>query len=297
MITEIYQRLLGVYFSVRTSYPIWYHILNRVARRAFLENPPTLTELQKDLLKTLRRDGIAVTDLNTLFPNSSILSELQAYASILEKNRTPSIKKSFLHKYWESTEEINLGSPFMQVILSETLVNIVNSYMNMYTKLRYYDLSLTTPVSEEAEATYSQRWHRDPQEKKVCKVFIYLSDVDSTAGPFTYIPQSNYGSKFGSMFPQKPPLGVYPKDGEVEKLLPQDSINTMTGKAGTVILCDTIGLHKGGYATKKSRLMFTGFFTAPSYREPQTFSYPKDLKDFKEKLSKMPNPVSFSLIH
>lgn len=297
MVTEIYQKILGAYFSVRTSYPVWYHILNRGARKVFLKNTPNLTGLQENLLATLRRDGIVVTDLQTLFPNTNTLSELQTYTTALEKNVTTSTKKNFLHKYWGITEEINLANPFLKVILSETLINIVNSYMNMYTKLRYYDLSLTTPVGTEAEATFSQRWHRDPQEKRVCKVFIYLSDVDATAGPFTYISQSNHGSKFGSIFPQKPPMGVYPKEGEVEKLITQDSVKTMTGKAGTVILCDTIGLHKGGYATQKSRLMFTGFFTAPSYKELQTFSYPNDLDGFKEKLSKMPTQVSFSLIH
>ncbi len=158
----------------------------------------------------------------------------------------------------------DMKNPFVELTLSPTILDVANSYMNMYTKLKYYDLALTIPVPAGSQAVQSQRWHRDPEEKKIVKVFIYLNDVDSTAGPFFHVNGSNYEGKYGRLFPQKPPEGFYPPEGAVEKAIAKEDIREMTGRAGTLMFCDTSGIHRGGYATAKERLMYTAFFASPS---------------------------------
>ena len=39
--------------------------------------------------------------------------------------------------------------------------------------------------------------------------------------------------------------------------VPKNDIRVCTGRAGTVVFCDTTTLHRGGYATKSERTMFT----------------------------------------
>ena len=74
-------------------------------------------------------------------------------------------------------------------------------------------------MPEGSEAVSSQRWHRDPEDRKLCKVFIYLNDVDENAGHFTYVKGSHYLGKWGKLFPQKPPKGFYPPSGAVENIV------------------------------------------------------------------------------
>ena len=48
-------------------------------------------------------------------------------------------------------------------------------------------------------------------------------------------------------------------------VIPPEAIKTFTGKAGTMIFCDTSGLHQGGYATGKERIMSTfGYYSHAS---------------------------------
>ena len=101
----------------------------------------------------------------------------------------------------------------------------------------------------------------------MCKFFIYLNDVDETSGPFTYVKGSNLGGRWRNVYPQRPPMGSYPLAGAVDAVVSATDVRPCTGKAGTVIFADTSGLHKGGYATAKERIMFmAGFITSASQR-------------------------------
>ncbi len=46
----------------------------------------------------------------------------------------------------------------------------------------------------------------------------------------------------------------------------------MTGSKGSVIFCDTSGLHRGGFAKSQQRVMATGFFPSKKYSESSRFS-------------------------
>ena len=49
-------------------------------------------------------------------------------------------------------------------------------------------LTLSQPT-ENKPLSYSQLWHLDHDDKRVCKLFIYLTDVrDTKDGPLTFIP-------------------------------------------------------------------------------------------------------------
>ena len=42
----------------------------------------------------------------------------------------------------------------------------------------------------------SQRWHRDYNDERLVKVFIYLTDVDEDTGPLEYVPGSTLGGEY-----------------------------------------------------------------------------------------------------
>jgi len=271
----IYERFVRpIIYRIREWWPLWFHILNREPRKLFAAHPISLDSLQSKIVATLKSDGIATISLNELFPGQELLEILRAYESAL-----PPVpedlswkKKKFLEHRWAARPKFDESNPFVALTLNDRVINIVNGYMEMWTKLKYYDLALTKTVPPGTPPSFSQGWHRDPEEKRMCKVFIYLSDVDENSGPFTYVPGSVYGQEFGNLFPQKPPAGCYPPEEDVLRSIPSDRIKLMTAPAGTVIFCDTTGIHRGGYATKNERLMFTAFFSSPRYSEKRYYS-------------------------
>lgn len=277
--------LIHLYFKIRTWLPVW-RILNYKSRHLYRKGKPALDDVQTRIVQDLKRDGIAVTSLEELFPGENLLEKLQQYATSLEGSATSRTKKKFLKHYWELTPILDLKNPFTKLALQKRILDIANSYMKMWTKLQYYTLIKTIPAANE-KASYSQKWHRDPQEKRICKMFIYLNDVDENTGPFIYVPKSVYGKKpYGHLFPQNPPLGSYPDEKEVYKSIPKKDIKTYTGKAGSVIFCDASGIHRGGHAKSKERLMSTFFYSAKTFKEEDRYKLPKNTQEIEEMLSK-----------
>lgn len=289
---NIKKQLLRAYFEVRTFWPIWFYLLNNKPRRLFNKNKPDLSPVGKKILEDLRKNGISTIKLEELFPDKNILSEFEDFIKTLNPEEAEQGKKSFLKKYWDKFPVFDEKNPFVQFVLSKNILDVVNSYMSMWTKLVYYDLALTMPVGESAPVQ-SQRWHRDPEEKRICKVFIYLNDIDEEAGPFTHVNGSQRGGKYGHLFPQKTPEGIYPDEKELLKKVDQKDIRLMTAPKGTVIFCDTSGLHRGGYAKTKERLMFTAFFSAPTNTEKPWYKIDKEkVKTLSQKLN---NEQKFAL--
>ena len=111
-------------------------------------------------------------------------------------------------------------------------------------------------MTEGAPASQSQRWHRDTGNKKYVKMFIYLNNVDKGAGPFVFVKKSQPGGKWYKLFPQLNPYSEKSgrvEDSALENAVPKEDILECTGKAGTLVFADTVGLHKGSYSTTASR--------------------------------------------
>jgi hypothetical protein len=194
-------------------------------------------------------------------------------------------KKTFLEQMFETFPLLDPKDPFMALALDETTLDIVNGYMRMWCKFEYINLNVTIPVNPGTPPRQSQRWHRDPGDKKIIKMFVYLNDVDETSGPFIYVRGSQYGGRWRKSFPQRLPHGYYPPDGAVERLVPSSDIRTCVGRAGAIIFADTTGLHKGGYATAKERIMFTAGFTTKASPRGIYYRHPEDMDGLLRGLS------------
>lgn len=270
--------LLKPYYLFRIWWPIWFYVINRKSRRLYNFNFPHLSSLQKRMISDLKNYGVAVTHIEELFPSSGIMQILCEYAEKLKPEAKPKRGKEFLKELWSTVPLIDLNNPFVKFGTNQRIIDIVNSYMFLFSKLRLFTLNMAIPVALGSLELMSQKWHRDPEDKKMCKVFLYLTDVDEAAGPFTYVLGSHHGGPYRYVFPQRPPKGCYPPLGAVERLVPDNAIHSFTGRIGTIIFCDTSGLHKGGYATGKERLMFTVGYTSEAstwpiqYYRPEGFS-------------------------
>ena len=184
-------------------------------------------------------------------------------------------KKDFILSFWEYKPKLDFQNPFVDFAIQPLIHRVACAYMEMWTRLNYFHLAKTIPVGD-AEARFSQNWHRDSEEKRMLKVFVYLSDVDENSGPFTYIKKSTYGNKYGNVAPQKPPEGSYPETCLIESIVNKEDMATGIGKKGTVIFCDTSGLHRGGHAKSRERIMSTTFYTANTWIEVPRYIHTPD---------------------
>jgi hypothetical protein len=150
-------------------------------------------------------------------------------------------------------------SALLRLALDKKLLEIVSLYLGMWPRLHAIGAWLNFPTSDEAKQ--SQLWHRDPEDIRLIKVFIYLGDIDANCGPFSYIPRTQpFGAKASA-----DPEHTHPKritDEEMRATVPQQDWLACTGPAGTMILADTVGFHRGGKPKIGNRILITFTYTS-----------------------------------
>jgi len=280
------------YYLIRTSWLVWFFILNKRTRHLYNKSQPQLNRVQQRVNQDLKEHGIAITHVDELFPEKKLLPGLQKYTWVLLGKAEIKTGKKFLLNLWDHQPVIDFNNLFIRLVLDQKILDIVNTYLEMFSRFYHFTLNVTLPVGPGSQAVQSQRWHRDPEDKKMCKVFIYLNDVDEENGPFMYVLKSHHGGRWRKLFPQRPPKGVYPPLGAVERVVPKKDIKVCVAKAGTIIFCDTSGLHKGGYAISKKRLMFTGSYSSKASLWPRQYRYPDN---FNTQLDQLDVPARYAL--
>ncbi len=274
---------------------VWERILNRKARAVWHNYMlrRQLDNVQEHIAEDFKRDGIALVHFSELFPGSSLFDTLESYGRELwrkdhvqkeiadtERGNVNAKDDLIIHMlggYSGLMPELVPDNPYLRFNLDERIIAIAGSYLGVAPRFRMFSLHSTALVPEGSRARFSQRWHRDPDDRKIVKVFLYVNDVtDLGTGPFMYVKRSHDGGRWRNLYPQLFPVGSYPPDGAVEKLIPASDMLPCMGKKGTIIFCDTSGLHKGGYSTKKRRLMYAGTFITDA--SVQTIKYWIDKK-------------------
>ena len=175
------------------------------------------------------------------------------------------VKHYIIGKYPEDRKPlITADNPLLNFGVHPLILDVVNSYLGMWSKLIYFDMWHTLPLNTDTRIL-SQRWHRDPEDRRKVRTFLYFCEVDTDAGAMEYLAGSQCGGPYGHVFEWKDPLGIpYPPDGEVERQIPASQQVILKGTAGTLFFCDTTGFHRGGTAKKKPRILATGGYVTPA---------------------------------
>jgi len=279
------------YYRFRLYEPIYLYVLNRRGRTLYKQSGVLLSKEESSVSNQIREDGIAVshvdylglTDFFSLIKAESDRRLMDAHFNDQLKSRDNYLvgdkiksKDYFLVNLLEKDQVINLKNDFIRLSLSTQVLNIVNSYLQLLAKFRGSDLKATIPMPEGSRHYASQQWHRDPEDKRLVKVFLYINDVDESTGPFHYLKYSHDGGKWRNIFPLQPPSGTAKMPPDADDMIPHQDVLSCVGKAGTLIFCDTSGLHKGGYSMEKTRVMYTSTFTSEASVCPIRYSYAPD---------------------
>jgi hypothetical protein len=274
-------------FAARQSYRAHDEALsNPESRQRFAEHRPALDEKQQEVIGGLEEKGLSIVPLTEFFPDADheLWSELRARggdfvervqaerARRAEKEAKKGKKKGLgkgdyiMRLLGKDVPTLPADDPWLRLGLSDQMLDVVNSYFGLWSKLTYVDLWYTPPAEPGVERVSSQRWHRDYNDERLVKVFVYLTDVDEDTGPLEFVLGSTPGGEYGDVWPWRPVSNdLYPPQEEFDQRIPESAHVTLTGPEGSMIFCNTSGFHRGGYATgDRARVMAVYNYSSPA---------------------------------
>jgi hypothetical protein len=259
--------------TLRNNELAWRWLFNGRSALLHRRHTPALAGEAARVLADLDRDGVALTSVSALLPERSVYDELLRDARALDLHASDAVEKDFNRMLLgEGNLVLDPGSVYARFALQSPLLEIINAYFGMWTRLRYYNVWHTDVTV--GPPKQSQLWHRDREDRLILKCFVYLSDVDDGAGPFTYARGTHPKGEV-------PIVEAFDEDGvqrstdeQMERVVPRERWLSAQGAAGTIVIADTRGYHKGGLARRQPRLMYNCMWTSPTSGSREWFDAP-----------------------
>jgi hypothetical protein len=258
------------------------YLSNRRSRQLYASHRPSLDGAQLRVVNEVHEQGYSVLPFTELFPEpvwEDVSAEGDAFVQATEQGdlQAGGRGKDFLVRRYDEHSTVPLDNPWLSVCLSRKMLDVANEYLQLWSKLEYVDLWYSIPVGADAERKASQIWHRDFNDRHLLKAFLYLSDVDEQSGPFEYVPGSQPGGRYAGVHPWAPMAIGRISDKELSKHVEPGDVRTFTAPKGTIIFCNTSGLHRGGFAESKPRVL-----------APVTYCSPASLRSLTERNYELP---------
>jgi len=144
------------------------------------------------------------------------------------------------------------NAPYLMNLANDPrILNIVGAFLGCKPTIGYMASWWSYPTSSGAQQ--AENYHRDVDDWRFIKLFVYLTDVGLESGPHKYVSYSA----------GKPLLSETRRfdDEEVANAFGKENILTMTSNAGEGFLEDTFGIHKGQPVKEGHRLLFQVVYT------------------------------------
>lgn len=255
--------------SPNLGYLRWRYISNGIRTKKVRQTDPVYADAL-GIAEQLTENGIVVGTTGQYLDEEGRKAFAEASELVLGISRSSEVqstikegstayKKDYLVHLIPGDQRHGPDSPFLRLALDKKLLEIVSLYLGMWPRLHAIGawLNLASP----GQAKQSQLWHRDPEDMKLVKAFIYLADVDADRGPFCYIPKTHpFGSKSAVNPKRAEPKRI--TDDEMRAAIPPQDWLACTGPAGTMILADTVGFHRGGKPAIGNRILIAFTFTS-----------------------------------
>ncbi len=154
--------------------------------------------------------------------------------------------------------------PFVRYALQPSVLRILGDFMHDLPQLSDVLLTLSQPT-ENKPLSYSQLWHLDHDDKRVCKLFIYLTDVrDTKDGPLTFIPAP-------SSKPFRNTIKSHMSDEKVFAKVDRSAVKEIVAPRLSSFIVNTARcLHMGSrIQSDRTRLLYTATYIQPPRMYPE----------------------------
>jgi hypothetical protein len=246
-------------------------------RRSFVKELPSSTILSSKAAQLSDLGFVEVTDAVSRDLAQAVATH--SHAKVARADELAASQQLGHKSFWVSLLDEDLVNgqfptdhPFVRYAMQPAILSILAKHMGTLPQLSDVLLTLSRPMTDE-KLTYSQLWHHDHDDKRVCKLFIYLTDVRNTAdGPFTFLD-----SKASAPF--RNTLKSHMADDAVLAKAGPQAVREMIAPQLTSFIVDTAKcLHMGSrIKSGHSRLLYTATFFPPPriYPEPPARFYAK----------------------
>ncbi|QDC70746.1 phytanoyl-CoA dioxygenase family protein [Candidatus Methylopumilus universalis] len=209
----------------------------------------------KIILNEIRKNGFFVI--------SSYWSEEKCTTVIKEIDMLLKTQKKYIHPASKSDLRLfgaeNISSHISAFCNDKFIVDLASSFSKEGVKTAF-TMAAKLPFSFENLGS-GEGWHRDNHFEQF-KAIIYLSDVDEDNGPFQIVRNSHrLFAKFFALYLSKSKYMNYRySENDIKAITSSDNnIQTLLGKAGTLILVDTSAIHRGKPIKRGVRYSLTNY--------------------------------------
>lgn len=294
------KRRLGGALRQTDSY--WRYVANFKPWRAYKLDRTSLNDTQRLLLRDLRRDGIVRTTVKELMRETSLFEQLEAAVWTLERTTLSGDLlrvregldtrgfKAYLIDLLGPSPVLDPNDIFVRFAVQPAVLNLVNAYFGMYARLRAFNVWHNFPSKK--DPMDSQLWHRDPEDRYILKMFVYLTDVNEESGPLIYARDTHVQGSIKSVpesFKDSKTTARRSNDAQMSAVVPKDRWITAVGPKGTVVFADTRGYHKGGHVREGDRVLYNCMFTSQASTRPEYFERELPIPDSTD------NALAFAL--
>jgi hypothetical protein len=146
---------------------------------------------------------------------------------------------------------------FVRFAIQPSILQLVTAILGDLPLLT--DVLLTLSREANGKLSYSQLWHRDHDDPRTVKLFVYLTDVKGREdGPFTFLPKS-ISDAFGFS------LHSHLPDDKVFQYVDRKAVREMIAPKLTAFMVETSRcMHMGSrMAPDRSRLLYSAIFVLP----------------------------------
>ncbi|MEM8943665.1 MAG: phytanoyl-CoA dioxygenase family protein [Planctomycetota bacterium] len=204
------------------------------------------------VISNLRRDGFTV--LGKLFDATTVarildsVKGLKAYDYLVDKDKLFNVDQlpDGVRTAMFRREDLAEVDEITKIANDPKLLSVVQDYLGAAPLLSNILMWWSYPAGS---AIGPQHFHRDVDDFRFLKLFVYLTDVDENRGPHVCVKTSHTDSDAGMR-----ELRRY-QDDEIFGRYGNDAVTTIVGTAGTALLSDSFGFHKGTPPSTGTRLL------------------------------------------
>ncbi|MBD2353073.1 phytanoyl-CoA dioxygenase [Tolypothrix sp. FACHB-123] len=248
-------------------YALYSDLVCAIARWKHRKNLPVLEKRDRQILKTLKREGVYTTTLAEL-GLSSTSDMLKAANNLWSQIQT--YQKAPLHENWPQIHTVTESPEIYAWATEKRLLDIIENYIGLPVNFHGVHLRQDFPSDHQFGTLL---WHSDAEDRRIIKIFIPLKDVGEKSGPFQYIPRSltslfkwQYYWLYYKLW-QSRYMGI--DDEIVKKVIPQSAWKSCTGPVGTVVIADTKNTLHHGTVRQEERVTLFFCYTANPPERPE----------------------------
>ena len=205
-------------------------------------------------------------DINSLVKFSE--EEMKAFQDqVIKTNKISNETLNAGEKVWrKEVPSVTVKNPLYNlqsikdIVFNENIFNIASLFLGGSAKITF--VKVKKSYANLNIYASDQKYHSDDNSHNFLKIIIYLNDIGVEDGGFHYVKNTRADVRLGEY--------TYYNDIDVSLKYPKENIINFTGKAGSAMFADTLGIHKGGKPTNKDRFaLFLNFGLEREYEGSQ----------------------------